>query len=225
MEESAADTATLVLRDGVIMLGAALAFVMAFRRLGLGAVLGYLVAGALIGPDGLGLINAPDEMLQVAEIGIVLLLFLVGLELHPERLWRLKADIFGLGLLQVTLSGLALTALVHLAGGFSLAASMAIGLPLALSSTAPVLPSLRADGSINTPAGEDQPGDRGKGEQGELPSRRRRGIDRRPRQGGDDRDQRNDREVLEQQDREGALSRRAVDRAVGTQARQHLGGR
>jgi glutathione-regulated potassium-efflux system protein KefB len=149
-----ADAASLVLRDGMIMLGAALAFVMLFRRFGLGAVLGYLVAGALIGPDGLGLINAPENILSVADFGIVLLLFLVGLELHPERLWRLRHDIFGLGLLQVTLSGLAIAALVHFAGGFSLAASLAIGLPLALSSTAQVLPSLRADGSINTPAGE-----------------------------------------------------------------------
>ena len=152
--EAAADAAALVLLDGVIMLGAALAFVMAFRRLGLGAVLGYLVAGALIGPNGLGLINAPDEMLHIADLGIVLLLFLVGLELHPERLWRLKNDIFGLGLLQVTVTGLALTVLVHVATGFSWAASLAIGLPLALSSTAQVLPSLRADGSINTHAGE-----------------------------------------------------------------------
>jgi glutathione-regulated potassium-efflux system protein KefB len=127
---------------------------MLFRKLGLGAVLGYLVAGALIGPDGLGLINAPDGMLHIAEIGIVLLLFLVGLELHPERLWRLKQDIFGLGLLQVILSGLALTGLVRLATDFSWGASLAIGLPLALSSTAQVLPSLRSDDSINTPAGE-----------------------------------------------------------------------
>jgi glutathione-regulated potassium-efflux system protein KefB len=151
---AAADAATLVLRDGVIMLGAAMAFVMLFRRLGLGAVLGYLVAGALVGPDGLGLIHAPEEMLHIADFGIVLLLFLVGLELHPERLWRLKHDIFGLGLLQVTAAGLAIAALVYFAGGFSLAAALAIGLPLALSSTAQVLPSLRSDGSINTPAGE-----------------------------------------------------------------------
>ena len=159
--EAAVEATALVLRDGVIMLGAALLFVMLFRRLGLGAVLGYLVAGALVGPDGLGLISAPEEMLHVADFGIVLLLFLVGLELHPSRLWRLRHDIFGLGLLQVAISGLALTALIYLATrmvpgapGFSLAASLAIGLPLALSSTAQVLPSLRADGSINTPSGE-----------------------------------------------------------------------
>jgi glutathione-regulated potassium-efflux system protein KefB len=155
MDGEAAQQATaLVLRDGVIMLGAALLFVMLFRRLGLGAVLGYLIAGALIGPDGLGLISAPGEMLHIADFGIVLLLFLVGLELHPSRLWRLRSDIFGLGLLQVALSGVAIAALVHFAAGFSLAASLAIGLPLALSSTAQVLPSLRADGSINTRAGE-----------------------------------------------------------------------
>jgi glutathione-regulated potassium-efflux system protein KefB len=154
MTPESTDAATLVLRDGVILLGAAMLFVMLFRRLGLGAVLGYLVAGALIGPAGFGLVNAPDEMLRIADLGIVLLLFLVGLELHPERLWRLKHDIFVLGLLQVTLSGLAIAALVHFATGFSIAASLAIGLPLALSSTAQVLPSIRADGSINTPAGE-----------------------------------------------------------------------
>jgi glutathione-regulated potassium-efflux system protein KefB len=149
-----AQAASLVLRDGVILLGAAMIFVMTFRRLGLGAVLGYLLAGALVGPQGLGLVTEGDEMLQIANFGIVLLLFLVGLELHPSRLWRLRRDIFGLGLLQVTLAGLAMSGVVLLATGFSVPASLAIGLPLALSSTAQVLPSLQSDGSINTPAGE-----------------------------------------------------------------------
>ena len=147
-------TTALVLRDGVIILGAAMAFVMLFRRFGLGAVLGYLVAGALIGPDGLGLISGGEQILHVADFGIVLLLFLVGLELHPSRLWRLKRDIFGLGLLQVAVAGVAISALIYVATGFSAAASLALGLPLALSSTAQVLPSLRSDGTINTPAGE-----------------------------------------------------------------------
>jgi len=128
--------------------------VMLFRRLGLGAVLGYLIAGALVGPDGLGLITAPGAMLHIADFGIVLLLFLVGLELNPSRLWRLRQDIFGLGLLQVVLSGLVISAVVHYAAGFSVAASLAIGLPLALSSTAQVLPSLRANGEIHTRPGE-----------------------------------------------------------------------
>lgn len=156
MEAHAAEAATaLVLRDGVVMLGVAMAFVTLFRRLGLGAVLGYLIAGALVGPQGLGLVGFSGEaILRVADFGIVLLLFLVGLELNPERLWRLKRDIFGLGLLQVTVTGLVLAALVYAVTGFSAAAALAIGLPLALSSTAQVLPSLRSDGSINTPAGE-----------------------------------------------------------------------
>ena len=150
----AAEAAALVLRDGVVMLGAAMLFVTLFRRLGLGAVLGYLLAGALVGPDGLGLVQADEAMLHIADFGIVLLLFLVGLELHPSRLWRLKEDIFGLGLLQVAVSGIALTALIYAATGFSLAASLAIGLPLALSSTAQVLPSLRSSGDINSRTGE-----------------------------------------------------------------------
>lgn len=155
METEAAEIATsLVLRDGVILLGAALLFVTAFRRFGLGAVLGYLVAGALVGPDGFGLVERADDILHVADFGIVLLLFLVGLELHPSRLWRLKHDIFGLGLLQVSISGLLISGLVYLATGFSMAASLAIGLPLALSSTAQVLPSLRSSGEINTRPGE-----------------------------------------------------------------------
>ncbi len=154
MEPQTAETASLLLRDVVVMLGAAMLFVTLFRRFGLGAVLGYLVAGAMVGPHGLGLVGSAEEMLHVADFGIVLLLFLVGLELHPSRLWRLKHDIFGLGFLQVAVSGIALTILVHYAANMSWAASVAIGLPLALSSTAQVLPSLRSSGEINTPSGE-----------------------------------------------------------------------
>lgn len=154
VEQVAVEATALVLRDGVILLGAAMLFVTLFRRFGLGAVLGYLVAGALVGPDGLGLVNAGEAMLHIADFGIVLLLFLVGLELNPSRLWRLKQDIFGFGLLQVVVTGLALTGLVYVATGFTLAASLAIGLPLALSSTAQVLPSLRSSGDIHGPTGE-----------------------------------------------------------------------
>ncbi|WCT71976.1 monovalent cation:proton antiporter-2 (CPA2) family protein [Sphingomonas naphthae] len=140
--------------DGVIMLGAALAFVFLFRRLGLGAVLGYLVAGAVIGPQGLGWVGEAEQKLGIAELGIVLLLFLVGLELHPSRLWRLRRDIFGLGLAQVVVCGLALSAVIYTMTGFSLPAAIAIGMPLALSSTAQVLPMLRSAGRLNTPFGE-----------------------------------------------------------------------
>ncbi|MGP1284098.1 MAG: monovalent cation:proton antiporter-2 (CPA2) family protein [Parasphingopyxis sp.] len=143
-----------LLLDGFILLGAALAFVLLFRRLGLGAVLGYLIAGIVVGPFGLGLIESGESILAVAEIGIVLLLFLVGLELAPARLWRLRRDIFGLGLSQVILCGLAVTGLVLLSTNFTVAAALAIGLPLGLSSTAQVLPLLQSEGRLNTPLGE-----------------------------------------------------------------------
>jgi monovalent cation:proton antiporter-2 (CPA2) family protein len=144
----------LLLRDGVIMLAAALACVIPFRKLGLGAVLGYLLAGVLVGPHGFGLVGDGANKMAIAEIGIVLLLFLVGLELNPARLWRLKRDIFGLGVAQVVVCGLVLTGLIFVTAGFSWGAALALGLPLALSSTAQVLPSLKSSGRINSPFGE-----------------------------------------------------------------------
>jgi monovalent cation:proton antiporter-2 (CPA2) family protein len=136
------------------MLGVALVFVTVFRRDGLGATLGYIVAGALIGPSVLGLFREPETIQSVSEIGIALLLFIVGLELRPGRLWRLRTDIFGLGLVQVALCGIAIAAILYFGPGFSPEASLAIGLPLALSSTAQVLPMLRSENELNTPQGE-----------------------------------------------------------------------
>jgi len=143
-----------LLREGVILLGAGFVFVMIFRRFGLGAVLGYLVAGAAIGPFGLRLVGGAESKLGAAELGIALLLFLVGLELNPARLWRLKRDIFGLGLLQVAICGLVIAGIVLAVTGATWGAGLALGLPLALSSTAQVLPSLKSSGRINTPFGE-----------------------------------------------------------------------
>ena len=143
-----------MLVDAVTLLGFALVFVLLFRRLGLGATLGYLVAGALVGPQMLGLVSGGETILEVAEIGIVLLLFLVGLELNPGRLWRMRHDIFGFGLLQVVLCGIAASALVWVATTSTLAAALALGLPLALSSTAQVLPLLQSAGRLRTPFGE-----------------------------------------------------------------------
>jgi Kef-type K+ transport system membrane component KefB/voltage-gated potassium channel Kch len=100
------------------------------------------------------LIRDPEQLTGVADIGIALLLFIVGLELQPSRLWRLRKDIFGLGFAQVTVCGLALSLLLYLALGITPEAALAIGLPLALSSTAQVLPMLRADNELNTPQGE-----------------------------------------------------------------------
>ncbi len=143
-----------LLHDGFLLLGFALVFVLLFRRLGLGATLGYLVAGAVVGPQVLGLVGGAEQKLVTAELGITLLLFLVGLELNPSRLWRMKRDILGLGLLQVTACGLAVAAMVWLTTEFSGAASLALGLPLALSSTAQVLPMLQSSGRLRTPFGE-----------------------------------------------------------------------
>ena len=144
-----------VMLGGVVLLGAALIAVLLFRRLGLGAVLGYLVAGIAIGPDGLGLIGAPETIMAYSEIGIILLLFLVGLELSPSRLWLLRRDIFLFGPLQVILCGLGMFAVVHFAmPSFSWAAALVLGLPLALSSTAQVLPLLQSRGRMKTDYGE-----------------------------------------------------------------------
>lgn len=148
------EAASHFLRDSVVMLGFALAAVLLFRRLGLGATLGYLVAGAIIGPQVLGLTGEAEGKIAIAELGIVLLLFVVGLELAPQRLWRMKKEIFGLGLAQVALCGVALTAAIGLTTGFSWAAAVALGMPLALSSTAQVLPMLQSAGRLRTPFGE-----------------------------------------------------------------------
>ncbi|QGN54987.1 cation:proton antiporter [Novosphingobium sp. Gsoil 351] len=149
-----APTATSLLRDGFLLLGSALAFVLLFRRLGLGATLGYLVAGAVMGPHVLGLVGDAEGKIGIAELGITLLLFVVGLELAPARLWRLRHSIFLFGTSQVLLSGLALALVIGLATRFSWAAALALGLPLALSSTAQVLPLLQSAGRLRTPFGE-----------------------------------------------------------------------
>jgi CPA2 family monovalent cation:H+ antiporter-2/glutathione-regulated potassium-efflux system protein KefB len=143
-----------MLRDGVVMLGVGMVFVLLFRRLGLGATLGFLVAGALIGPQAFNLIGDAQGKISVAELGITLLLFIVGLELNLSRLWKMKQDIFAIGLIQVLTCGLAITLIVHGVAGFSWQAALVLGLPLALSSTAQVLPMLQSAGRLRTPFGE-----------------------------------------------------------------------
>ena len=155
MEDAPHNLVADVMLGGVVLLGAALIAVLIFRRLGLGAVLGYLVAGIAIGPDGLGLIGAPETILAYSEIGIILLLFLVGLELSPSRLWLLRRDILLFGPLQVTLCGLGMFAIIRFAmPTFSWEAALVLGLPLALSSTAQVLPLLQSRGRMKTDYGE-----------------------------------------------------------------------
>lgn len=153
-EAQLAETTSLLLETGAIILGTALIFVTLFRKLKLGATLGYIVGGAVIGPQLLGLSGDPENLSSISEMGIALLLFIVGLELQPSRLWRLRKDIFGLGLAQVVLCGIALSLFIHLALAVTPPAALAIGLPLALSSTAQVLPMLRSDNELNTPQGE-----------------------------------------------------------------------
>ena len=142
------------LQDGFLLLGTALVFVLLFRRLGLGATLGYLLAGAVLGPYALGLVGDAESKIGFAELGITLLLFIVGLELAPKRLWRMRHEIFGLGLLQVGLCGLAISAVIYYFTPFSIEAALALGLPLGLSSTAQVLPMLQSAGRLHTPFGE-----------------------------------------------------------------------
>ncbi|WP_313671273.1 monovalent cation:proton antiporter-2 (CPA2) family protein [Sandarakinorhabdus sp.] len=143
-----------LLRDIVVYLAAAVVLVPLFIRFKLGAVLGYLAAGILIGPAVLGLVGNAEQTLQFAEFGIVLLLFVIGLELQPSRLWALRRDIFGLGLAQVLLCGLGLTGLLLALTSFTWEAALVVGLPLGLSSTALVMQLLNERQMAATPFGE-----------------------------------------------------------------------
>ena len=135
-------------------LGATVALVPLFTRLKLGPVLGYLAAGIVIGPSVLGLADEPERVREIAEFGIVLLLFVIGLELRPSRLWALRADIFGFGAAQVVLTGLALTGVLMLLTQLSWQAALVVGLPLGLSSTALVMQMLADRKLTATPFGE-----------------------------------------------------------------------
>jgi len=127
-----------LLQESVIYLMAAIVMVSITRRLGFGSVLGYLAAGILIGPFGLAFISDPEHILHFAELGVVLLLFIVGLELQPSRLWVLRKMVFGLGSAQVFASAALLSLLAWLYG-LTLTAAIITGFILALSSTAFVL--------------------------------------------------------------------------------------
>lgn len=123
------------LQSSVIFLSAAVVAVPLAQRMGLGSVLGYLLAGVAIGPWGFGLIRDVEAILHFAEFGVVLLLFLIGLELNPKKLWQMRNPILGLGGAQVALTTLFLSAFTYLMG-VPWQASLAVGMGLALSSTA-----------------------------------------------------------------------------------------
>ena len=141
------------LEQAAIFLATAVLVVPLFRRLQLGAVLGYLAAGALIGPWGLGVVPHAQATLSFAELGVVLLLFLVGLELEPSRLWALRQPVFGLGGAQVVVTGVAVMALAHVLG-LDWPAAVIVGFGLAMSSTAIVLAWLGERGQLSSPAGQ-----------------------------------------------------------------------
>jgi monovalent cation:proton antiporter-2 (CPA2) family protein len=142
------------LEQAVVFLVTAVLLVPLFQRLKLGAVLGYLGAGILIGPFGLGMIGEVESTLEVAEFGVVLLLFLVGLELQPSRLWVLRRPVFGLGGAQVLVTG-AVLAVLGLAFGLSWQAALVAGFGLAMSSTALVLASLAERKQLATRHGRE----------------------------------------------------------------------
>jgi monovalent cation:proton antiporter-2 (CPA2) family protein len=138
-----------------VYLLAAVVAVPVAKRLGLGSVLGYLLAGVAIGPFGLGLVGEEgQDVMHFAEFGVVMMLFLVGLELEPSLLWRLRAPILGLGGLQVTVTTVAVGG-IAMAFGLSWQAGLAIGLTLAMSSTAIVLQTLNEKGLMKTSAGQN----------------------------------------------------------------------
>ena len=130
---------TTYLLDIVFLLTAAVIAVPVFRAIGLGVVPGFLVAGILVGPSGLALIDSFKEIRQLAELGVVLLLFVIGIELKPARLWLMRRLVFGLGTLQVAVTGALITAAVYLAMDLPFGTAVVIGPALALSSTAFVL--------------------------------------------------------------------------------------
>ena len=127
------------LTDIIILLAAAVIAVPLFQSLGLGAIPGFLVAGIVLGPSGLGYIENYDEIAHLAELGVVLLLFAIGIEINPSRLWKMKRLVLGLGTLQVLITGGVITLIAHEALGTSWKISLLAGSALALSSTAFVL--------------------------------------------------------------------------------------
>ncbi|MFC0812433.1 monovalent cation:proton antiporter-2 (CPA2) family protein [Paracoccus panacisoli] len=138
----------------VVLMGAAVIAVPLFRRLGLGSVLGYFAAGALVGPSLLGLFTDPETILHFAELGVVMFLFIIGLELRPQKLWTMRGQIFGLGLAQVSLAVALLTAAGMLLFGLPLVTAFVAGAGFVLSSTAVIMSTLQDRGEIASAEGQ-----------------------------------------------------------------------
>ncbi len=142
-----------LLVQALVYLAAGVVAAPVAKRLGLGSVLGYLIAGAVIGPFALGLVGQQADVMRFAEFGVVILLFLIGLEVRPALLWRMRMAIFGLGGAQVLVTAAALAACA-LALGLDLRTATAVGLILAMSSTAIVLQTLDEKGLRRGPVGQ-----------------------------------------------------------------------
>ncbi len=143
------------LADAVVYLAAAVVCVPVAKRLGMGSVLGYLLAGIIIGPYALGFIGEEGkDIMHFAEFGVVMMLFLVGLELEPAAFWRMRKQVLGMGSLQVGITA-ALVASIALLIGFTWQAGVAVGLALAMSSTAIALQSLKEKNLMHTAAGKN----------------------------------------------------------------------
>ncbi|RZG73568.1 glutathione-regulated potassium-efflux system protein KefB [Acinetobacter sp. WCHAc060033] len=137
-----------------LFLGAALILVPLGKKLGIATVLGYLFTGILLGPSVFNIANDPEEIMHLAEFGVILLMFLIGLELRPQRLWEMRQSIFVMGSLQVIVTGIVLMGTTFLVLQQSLSASFVIGFALALSSTAFVLQLLAEKQQLNTTHGQ-----------------------------------------------------------------------
>ncbi|AYO53049.1 monovalent cation:proton antiporter-2 (CPA2) family protein [Acinetobacter wuhouensis] len=137
-----------------LFLGAALILVPLGKKLGIATVLGYLFTGILLGPSVFNIANDPEEIMHLAEFGVILLMFLIGLELRPQRLWEMRQSIFVMGTLQVVVTGIVLMGTTFLVLQQSLSASFVIGFALALSSTAFVLQLLAEKQQLNTTHGQ-----------------------------------------------------------------------
>ena len=139
--------------QALIYLAAAVVMVPLTKRIGLGSILGYLLAGIVIGPSVLGLVGfEAGKVMHFAEFGVVLMLFVIGLELQPSLLWKMRRSIFGLGGLQVLITAIVIAGVAVLLN-FSINRAVALGLILALSSTAIVLQTLTEKGMLQNPAG------------------------------------------------------------------------
>ena len=137
-----------------LFLAASLLLVPLLKRLGIATVLGYLFTGIVLGPSVLNIAHDPKAIMELAEFGVIFLMFIIGLELRPQRLWDMRQSIFVMGSLQVVLTGIALTALVFFALSQSIAASIVIGFALSLSSTAFALQLLNEKQQLNTSFGQ-----------------------------------------------------------------------